>query len=181
MTDRYVLELQEIDQTQVAFAGGKGAHLGELPRIEGIPRAGRLVRDDGRRAPQAVAPRLAADLLAARRRGPNDEGHPHRMPLSCTCPFAGSGGMWGADQGASTRPVLRSTPRVPAPPTVTRRQFAFLGFLPPVVGSGGAMVSRAPISRSMFSIGLKTQLGVPVTEPPHRMPARKSVPSVWWP
>src|SRR5260370_33023812 len=32
----YVLGLQEIDQTQVAIVGGKGAHLGELSRIEGI-------------------------------------------------------------------------------------------------------------------------------------------------
>jgi phosphoenolpyruvate synthase/pyruvate phosphate dikinase len=33
---RYVLRFQEIDQTQVAVVGGKGAHLGELSRIEGI-------------------------------------------------------------------------------------------------------------------------------------------------
>jgi pyruvate,water dikinase len=33
---RYVLGFEEIDQTQVAVAGGKGAHLGELSRIEGI-------------------------------------------------------------------------------------------------------------------------------------------------
>jgi pyruvate,water dikinase len=32
----YVLSLQEIDKTQVAVAGGKGAHLGELSRIEGL-------------------------------------------------------------------------------------------------------------------------------------------------
>ena len=32
----YVLDLREIDQTQVAVVGGKGAHLGELSRIEGI-------------------------------------------------------------------------------------------------------------------------------------------------
>jgi phosphoenolpyruvate synthase/pyruvate phosphate dikinase len=32
----YVVGLQEIDQTQVAAVGGKGAHLGELSRIEGI-------------------------------------------------------------------------------------------------------------------------------------------------
>ncbi|HEX3128150.1 MAG TPA: rifamycin-inactivating phosphotransferase [Thermoanaerobaculia bacterium] len=32
----YVLVFQEIDQTQVAVVGGKGAHLGELSRIEGI-------------------------------------------------------------------------------------------------------------------------------------------------
>jgi pyruvate,water dikinase len=33
---RYVLGFQEMDQTQVAIVGGKGAHLGELSRIEGI-------------------------------------------------------------------------------------------------------------------------------------------------
>src|SRR4051812_20302025 len=32
----YVLSFDEIDQTQVAIVGGKGAHLGELSRIEGI-------------------------------------------------------------------------------------------------------------------------------------------------
>jgi phosphoenolpyruvate synthase/pyruvate phosphate dikinase len=32
----YVLGLQEIDQSQIALVGGKGAHLGELSRIEGI-------------------------------------------------------------------------------------------------------------------------------------------------
>src|SRR5215213_2508848 len=32
----YALDFQEIDQTQVAVVGGKGAHLGELSRIEGI-------------------------------------------------------------------------------------------------------------------------------------------------
>src|ERR687895_2632803 len=32
----YVLGFQEIDQTQVAVVGGKGAHLGELSQIEGL-------------------------------------------------------------------------------------------------------------------------------------------------
>ena len=32
----YVLGFQEIDQTQVAVVGGKGANLGELSRIEGL-------------------------------------------------------------------------------------------------------------------------------------------------
>ena len=34
--DGYVLDLPQIDETQVAIVGGKGAHLGELSRIEGI-------------------------------------------------------------------------------------------------------------------------------------------------
>ncbi len=33
---RYVLDLTDIDKTQVAAAGGKGAHLGELSRIAGV-------------------------------------------------------------------------------------------------------------------------------------------------
>src|SRR5262245_16210764 len=33
---RYILDFHEIDQTQFAVAGGKGAHLGELSRIEGV-------------------------------------------------------------------------------------------------------------------------------------------------
>jgi phosphoenolpyruvate synthase/pyruvate phosphate dikinase len=32
----YVLGFQEIDQTQIVIVGGKGAHLGELSRIEGV-------------------------------------------------------------------------------------------------------------------------------------------------
>src|ERR1039458_1142330 len=36
MIVRYVLGLEETDKTQVALVGGKGAHLGELSRIEGI-------------------------------------------------------------------------------------------------------------------------------------------------
>ncbi|MFJ4850782.1 rifamycin-inactivating phosphotransferase [Streptomyces sp. NPDC088733] len=34
--DEYVLGLQEVDETQVAVVGGKGAHLGGLSRIEGV-------------------------------------------------------------------------------------------------------------------------------------------------
>ncbi|MFG3367240.1 rifamycin-inactivating phosphotransferase [Streptomyces sp. NPDC048156] len=36
MSEQYVLDLQEVDETQVAVVGGKGAHLGGLSRIEGI-------------------------------------------------------------------------------------------------------------------------------------------------
>ncbi|MFJ6504164.1 rifamycin-inactivating phosphotransferase [Streptomyces sp. NPDC091879] len=36
MTEQYVLDLQEVDETQVAVVGGKGAQLGELSRMEGI-------------------------------------------------------------------------------------------------------------------------------------------------
>jgi pyruvate,water dikinase len=36
VTGRYVLGIEEIDKTQVGLAGGKGANLGELTRIEGV-------------------------------------------------------------------------------------------------------------------------------------------------
>ncbi|GAA5180373.1 phosphoenolpyruvate synthase [Rugosimonospora acidiphila] len=36
MSTQYVTGLQEIDKTQIAVVGGKGAHLGELSRIDGI-------------------------------------------------------------------------------------------------------------------------------------------------
>lgn len=36
VNEQYVRDLQEVDETQVAVVGGKGAHLGGLSRIEGI-------------------------------------------------------------------------------------------------------------------------------------------------
>jgi phosphoenolpyruvate synthase/pyruvate phosphate dikinase len=54
---RYVLEFQEIDQTQAAVVGGKGAQLGELSRIEGtrVP-AGYCVTTDAFQRIMADAP-----------------------------------------------------------------------------------------------------------------------------
>ena len=34
--DTYVLGLQDVDQSQVAAVGGKGANLGELTRVDGV-------------------------------------------------------------------------------------------------------------------------------------------------
>ncbi|MDI5972685.1 phosphoenolpyruvate synthase [Streptomyces sp. SL13] len=36
MTEQYVRDLHEVDETQVAVVGGKGAHLGGLTRIDGV-------------------------------------------------------------------------------------------------------------------------------------------------
>lgn len=59
MTDRYVLDLHEIDRTQIALAGGKGAHLGELSRIGGIRvPAGFCVTTDAFRRIMAEAPSI---------------------------------------------------------------------------------------------------------------------------
>src|SRR3712207_2312411 len=55
----YVLGFQEIDQTQVAVVGGKGAHLGELSRIEGLRvPAGFCVTTDAFQRIMAEAPAM---------------------------------------------------------------------------------------------------------------------------
>ncbi len=59
----YVLDLVEIDQTQVAVAGGKGAHLGELSRIEGVRvPAGFCVTTDAFRRIMEGAPSIEDQL-----------------------------------------------------------------------------------------------------------------------
>src|SRR5918995_1274989 len=55
----YVLGFQEIDQTQVAVVGGKGAHLGELSQIEGLRvPAGFCVTTDAFQRIMAEAPSI---------------------------------------------------------------------------------------------------------------------------
>jgi pyruvate,water dikinase len=57
MIERYVLDLEEIDKTQAVLVGGKGAHLGELSRIEGIRvPAGFCVTTDAFRRIMTTAP-----------------------------------------------------------------------------------------------------------------------------
>ena len=59
----HVLGLDEIDQTQVAIVGGKGAHLGELARIEGVlVPAGFCVTTNAFRRMVANAPSMAEQL-----------------------------------------------------------------------------------------------------------------------
>ena len=63
MIERYVLGLEEIDKTQVMLAGGKGAHLGELSRIEGIRvPAGFCVTTGAFRRFMATAPWIDSQL-----------------------------------------------------------------------------------------------------------------------
>src|SRR5256886_15400224 len=73
--DSYVLGFQEIDQTQVAIVGGKGAHLGELSRIEGIRvPAGFCVTTDAFRRIMAEAPSIDERLDRLSRQNPDDRG-----------------------------------------------------------------------------------------------------------
>ena len=61
--DRDVLDLQAIDQTQVAVVGGKGAHLGELAQIDGVRvPAGFCVTTDAFRQILAKAPLIDEGL-----------------------------------------------------------------------------------------------------------------------
>ena len=69
----YVLGFQEIDQTQVAVVGGKGAHLGELSRIEGIcVPAGFCVTTDAFQRIMAEAPSIDDRLDRLSRLRPDD-------------------------------------------------------------------------------------------------------------
>ncbi|RKG52524.1 phosphoenolpyruvate synthase [Corallococcus sp. AB011P] len=69
----YVLGLQELDQTQVAIVGGKGAHLGELSRIDGIRvPAGFCVTTDAFQRILAEAPSIDGQLQQLSRLKPDD-------------------------------------------------------------------------------------------------------------
>src|ERR671933_474209 len=69
----YVLGLQEIDQTQVAVVGGKGAHLGELSRIEGLRvPVGYCVTTDAFQRIMAEAPSIDDRLDRLSRLKPDD-------------------------------------------------------------------------------------------------------------
>ena len=71
--DCYVLGFQEIDQMQVAVVGGKGAHLGELSRIEGIcVPAGFCVTTDAFQRIIAEAPSIDDRLDRLSRLKPDD-------------------------------------------------------------------------------------------------------------
>src|SRR5438046_1404265 len=70
---RYVLGFQEIDQTQVAVVGGKGAHLGELSRIEGVRvPVGFCVTTDAFQRIMAEAPTVDDRLDRLSRLKPDD-------------------------------------------------------------------------------------------------------------
>jgi len=69
----YVLGFQEIDQTQIAIVGGKGAHLGELSRIEGVRVPdGFCVTTDAFRRIMAEAPSIDELLDRLSRLNPGD-------------------------------------------------------------------------------------------------------------
>ncbi|WP_426504671.1 rifamycin-inactivating phosphotransferase [Dactylosporangium sp. McL0621] len=73
MSERYAVGLHEIDEAGVALAGGKGAHLGGLTRIEGIHvPAGFCVTTDAFRRVMAQAPSIDEAFDRLSRLGPDD-------------------------------------------------------------------------------------------------------------
>ncbi|MBC6460549.1 rifamycin-inactivating phosphotransferase [Actinomadura sp. HBU206391] len=73
MIEQYVLDLQEVDETQVAVVGGKAAHLGGLSRIEGIRvPAGFCVTTDAFRRIMAEPPSIDDRLDQLSRLNPDD-------------------------------------------------------------------------------------------------------------
>jgi pyruvate,water dikinase len=74
MTEQYVLDLQEIDESRLALVGGKAAHLGSLSRIEGtrVP-TGFCVTTDAYRRVVARSPSLDARLDRLARVSPDDQ------------------------------------------------------------------------------------------------------------
>ncbi|AEM85644.1 rifamycin-inactivating phosphotransferase [Streptomyces violaceusniger] len=73
MSEQYVLDLQEVAETQVTIVGGKGAHLGGLSRIEGIRVPGGFcVTTDAFRRIMAEAPSIDDHLDQLSRVDPDD-------------------------------------------------------------------------------------------------------------
>ncbi|MGH3292875.1 MAG: rifamycin-inactivating phosphotransferase [Trebonia sp.] len=73
MIELYALSLEEIDKTQIALAGGKGANLGELSRVEGIRvPAGFCVTTDAFRRIMTTAPGIDDQLDRLSRLDPDD-------------------------------------------------------------------------------------------------------------
>ncbi|MCS7479671.1 rifamycin-inactivating phosphotransferase [Umezawaea endophytica] len=69
----YVLGLQEVDRTRLAVVGGKGAHLGELSRVDGVRvPEGFCVTTDAYRRIVEDAPSIGAELEGLSRLGPDD-------------------------------------------------------------------------------------------------------------
>lgn len=70
---RYVLSLEDVDRTQVALVGGKGANLGELSHLDGVRvPAGFCVTTDAYRRIVADSPTLGDQLDRLSRLGPDD-------------------------------------------------------------------------------------------------------------
>jgi pyruvate,water dikinase len=110
---RYVLDFDEIDQNQVAIVGGKGAHLGELSRIDGIHvPPGFCVTTHAFQRILAEAPSLDDRLGALSRLKPDDRDTIHTLSAEIRAVIEGiaiPGDLSRAISGAVTRLGERDT------------------------------------------------------------------------
>jgi hypothetical protein len=137
----YVLDLREIDQTQVALVGGKGANLGELSRIEGIRvPAGFCVTTDAFPRTMEDAPSVEdwLDLLSGLK--PDD-----------SCTWSGDRGRRARGGSGSRRLRRKRKPRseVRASPPTCRRPAASPRAPP---GASGPPRSRSGARRGRDSL-----------------------------
>ncbi|MBM0230558.1 phosphoenolpyruvate synthase [Micromonospora sp. STR1_7] len=73
MIEQYVVSLREVDESQVALVGGKGAHLGALSRIDGVRVPdGFCVTTDAFRRVMTEAPSIEEQLDHLSRLNPDD-------------------------------------------------------------------------------------------------------------
>ena len=134
----YVLGFQEIDQTQVAIVGGKGAHLGELSRIEGIRvPAGFCVTTDAFRRIMAEAPSIDDRLDRLSRLEPDD--HDAIRTLSAEIRETIEGIAIPDDLAAAITAIARTTRRA----SRVRR---------PIQCDGGGLFRRPPSRASTTRI-----------------------------
>ena len=119
----YVLGFQEIDQTDVGMVGGKGAHLGELSRLEGVRvPAGFCVTTDAFRRIMAETPSIGDRLDRLSRLNP-DGGEAIRMSAGRSAgPSKGSPSLtiW-PPRSPARLPGSANTPRTPSGPAPRRR------------------------------------------------------------
>ncbi|MEO3744544.1 rifamycin-inactivating phosphotransferase [Plantactinospora sp. B5E13] len=73
MSEQYVVDIRQVDETQIALVGGKGAHLGGLSDVDGVQvPAGFCVTTDAFRRIMAEAPSVDAQLDRLSRLDPDD-------------------------------------------------------------------------------------------------------------
>ncbi|KAA2257538.1 phosphoenolpyruvate synthase [Solihabitans fulvus] len=107
MIEQYVVDLREVDETQVAVVGGKGAHLGGLSRIEGIRvPSGFCVTTDAFRRIMAEAPTIDDQLDQLSRLDPDDRAAIRTLSARIRLTIEGiaiPGDLAGAITGALAR------------------------------------------------------------------------------
>ncbi len=150
----YVLGIQEIDPAQVAVVGGKGAHLGELSRIEGIRvPAGFCVTTEAFRQITAEEPSIDDLLDQLSRLDPEDREAIRRLsteihPRSGRHPRRRGGGDRQRDRSPGRTGFLRRAIERNGGGLAYSLLCGPAGHLPERGGVGGDPPRRGPVRRS---------------------------------